>query len=147
MLSPRGLVPCACCSRAVPPGLFLCLAHPGFCFVLTGLSPWWVINTTEMPTMGLATHGAKPHLGPALPWENPRDFPPVLLQTRVDTPTALQTRPFPSILAPWGLAPCTCCSRGFAPRFHLSCMTAQAFKNHSFALAGLQCYWAVTIKG
>jgi hypothetical protein len=51
------------------------------CFALTRLRlqdfhHYWLDHHWDLPTMGWATHRTRPHLGPALTWENPRDFPP-----------------------------------------------------------------------
>lgn len=77
------------------------LGHPG-------------LGKTETAPEGLGHPWGRPFPG-TTPLVKPRVIPPRLLPTGLLTPGALTTRHFVSMLVPWGLALCACCSRGFAP--------------------------------
>jgi hypothetical protein len=77
---------------------------------LTGL--WHPLASTILgsTTLGLATYRA------CTPWTHPQVSSPSLLPIALATPRALPHRSFPRLLAPWGLAPCACCSSDFSPQ-------------------------------
>jgi hypothetical protein len=89
---------------------------PSWSLDTTGFPPWWVRLPLGLPTMGMATHGARSLLGPAPPWKNPRVFPPNFAPNRGWHSCSFTNLAFPQHSCSLGPSPHACCSRGFAPQ-------------------------------
>jgi hypothetical protein len=83
----------------------------------------------DCPHTGLGNPRGHPPLG-----KTSRILPSILLQTGVDTPAALQTWSFPSLLALWDRALAFSALGALPPRPHLSCITPSSGLSKSIAL-------------